>query len=76
MKKLKLCVTGLCEGDLLVAGGFTSQKASNAENVFVWWRRHALELIGFMMFKWHSDTDIYSQRRTCQLNEGQVLDAN
>ena len=30
-KTSKLCVTGLCEGNLLVTWGFPSQKASNAE---------------------------------------------
>ena len=35
-----LHVTGLCEGNPLVTGRFTSQKASNAENVFIWWRHH------------------------------------
>ena len=33
-KILKLCVTGLCEGNPLVAGGFPSQRASNAKNVY------------------------------------------
>ena len=34
----KLRVTGLCEGNPPVTGGFPSQRASNAENVFIWWR--------------------------------------
>ena len=33
-KTSKLRVTGLC------AGEFPAQKASNAENVSIWWRRH------------------------------------
>ena len=32
-KKLKLCVTRLCEGNSPVTGEFPSQRASNAENV-------------------------------------------
>ena len=45
----KLRVTGLCEvippeplceGNPPVAGGFPSQRASNAENVSFWWRHH------------------------------------
>ena len=28
-------VTGLCEGDPLVTGGFPSQRASNAENISI-----------------------------------------
>ena len=36
----KLRVTGLCEGNPPVTGGFPSQGASNAENVSIWWRVH------------------------------------
>ena len=35
-----LPVTGLCEGNPPVTGGFPSQRASNAENIFIWWRHH------------------------------------
>ena len=31
---------GLCEGNSPVTGEFPSQKASNAENVSIWWRHH------------------------------------
>ena len=34
----KLRVTGLCEGNPSVTGGFSSQGDSNAENVSIWWR--------------------------------------
>ena len=40
-KTLKLCVTGLCEGNSPVTGEFPAQRASNAENVSIWWRHHA-----------------------------------
>ena len=36
----KLCVTGLCEGNSPVTGEFPAQRASNAENVSIWWRHH------------------------------------
>ena len=36
----KLRVTGLCEGNSLVTGEFPAQRASNAENVSIWWRHH------------------------------------
>ena len=36
----KLRVTGLCEGNSQVTGEFPAQKASNAENVSIWWRHH------------------------------------
>ena len=34
----KLRVTGLCEGNLPVTCEFPAQRASNAENVSIWWR--------------------------------------
>ena len=39
-KTSKLYVTGLCEGDPPVTGGFPSQRASNVEKVSIWWRHH------------------------------------
>ena len=33
-------VTGLCEGNSPVTGEFPVQRASNAENVSIWWRHH------------------------------------
>ena len=41
-KTSKLRVTGLCEGNSPVKGEFPAQKASNAENVSIRWRRHVL----------------------------------
>ena len=37
---LKLCVTGLCVGNSPVTGEFPTQRANNAEDVFIWWRHH------------------------------------
>ena len=39
-KTSKLRVTGLCAGNSPVTGEFPAQRASNAENVFIWWRHH------------------------------------
>ena len=36
-----LRVTGLCVANLPVTGEFPAQTASNAENIFIWWRNHA-----------------------------------
>ena len=36
-------VTGLCAGNSPVTGVFPAQRASNAENVSIWWRHHASE---------------------------------
>ena len=41
-KSSKLRVTGLCEGNSPVTGEFPAQRASDAENVPIWWRHHAL----------------------------------
>ena len=39
-KTSKLCVTGLFVGNSPVTGEFPTQRASNAENVSIWWRHH------------------------------------
>ena len=41
-KTSNLHVTGLSEGNPLVTGGFPSQKASNAENISIWWSHHVI----------------------------------
>ena len=41
-KTSKLRVTGLSEGNPPVTGRFPSQRASNEENVSIWWRHHVL----------------------------------
>ena len=40
LKTLKLRVTGLCTGNSPVTGEFPAQRASNAENISIWWRHH------------------------------------
>ena len=52
-KTSKLCVTGLCGGNSQVTGEFPAQRASNAENVSIWWCRHGEILLG-------SELDVYS----------------
>ena len=44
-KTSKLRVNGLCEGNSPVTGEFPAQRASNAENVSIWWRHHANQVI-------------------------------
>ena len=39
-KTSKLHVTGLCEGNSLVTGEYPAQRASNTENVSIWWCHH------------------------------------
>ena len=40
-KTSKLPVTGLCVGNSPGTGEFPAQKASNAENVSIWWHHHS-----------------------------------
>ena len=40
--RAKLRFTGLCEGNSPVTSGFPSQRASNAENVSIWWCHHVI----------------------------------
>ena len=49
-KTSKLRVTGLCEANLPVTGEFPAQKASNAENISVWWRHH--EVPTYLQVHW------------------------
>ena len=39
-KNFKDALLALCEGNLPVTGGFPSERASNAENIFISWRHH------------------------------------
>ena len=36
--------SGLCAGNSPVTGEFPAQMASNAENIFIWWRHHLCDL--------------------------------
>ena len=49
-KPSKLRVTGLCEGNSLVAGEFPAQRTSNVENISIWWRYHVqLHFLGLKL---------------------------
>ena len=44
IKKIsKLCVTGLCAGNSPATSEFLAQRASNAENVSIWWRHQVFK---------------------------------
>ena len=43
-KTSNLRVTGLCEGNPPVTSWLPSQRASNAENVSIWWRHHVWQI--------------------------------
>ena len=51
-KTSKLRVTGLCACNSPVTGEFPAQRASNAENVSIWWRHH-------VEFKYGNDWGIF-----------------
>ena len=50
-KTSKLRVTGLCAGNSPVTGEFPAQRASNAENVSIWWRHHETSLSSSLPFR-------------------------
>ena len=50
-KTSKLRVTGLCSRNSPVTGEFPAQRVSNAENVSIWWRHHALHF-------WYTNTNM------------------
>ena len=52
-KTSKLRVTGLCAGYSTGTGEFLAQRASNAENVSIWWRHHGFNEISTIFL--HSD---------------------
>ena len=45
-KTSKLRVSGLFDRNPPLTGGFPTQKTSNAKNVSIWWRHHAMEPSG------------------------------
>ena len=49
-KTSKLRATGLCEGNSPVTGEFSSHRASNAENVSIWWRHHGGDVFQNLMW--------------------------
>ena len=59
----KLYVTGICAGNSPVTGEFPAQRASIAENVFIWWRHHImrLQVVCIIHFPhWHNPTPFLS----------------
>ena len=65
----KLCGIGLCERNSSGTGEFHAQRASNAENVSIWWRHH--EDISWRMFTLLHPSlfliDIYSVTQNCRI---------
>ena len=62
----KLRVTGLCAGNSPGTGEFPAQMASNAENVSIWWRHHAVRTnspICFINSSWLSVTYSHHEKQ-------------
>ena len=64
----KLHVTGLCGGNSPVTGEFPTQRASNAENVSIWWRHH-----GSPLLRSRSLEDVITSRRVTQLQNLPII---
>ena len=58
-KTSKLRVTGLCTGNSPETGAFPAQRASNAENVSIWWRHHGAES--------PEVKNLYTARQLCEI---------
>ena len=55
----KLRVTGLCVGNSPVTDEFPAQRASNAENVSIWWRHHVINYAFFEVKAWYCSEITY-----------------
>ena len=66
-KTSKLCVTGLCAGNSPGTGEFPAQRASNAENVSIWWRHHGLQMAQHLSMLGHQQAPLQAQCWSCLL---------
>ena len=57
-KTSKLLVTGLCVGNSPMTREFPSQRASNAENVSIWWRHHVQSVQVYARFTGNTDRQV------------------
>ena len=59
-KTSKFHVTGLCDANSPVTGEFPTQRASNAKNVSIWWRRHVLSFcVHFTVYDFALNSLVY-----------------
>ena len=61
-ENIKLRITGLRQGNSLVTSEFPWQRASNVENVSIWWRHHDCFLSIFHLSVWCMDHMKYMSR--------------
>ena len=67
-KTSKLRVTGLCAGNSHVTGEFPAQRASNVENVSIWWHHHDnkechYHVPSHRMVDWHASIFVKATRK-------------
>ena len=71
-KASKFRVTGLFEGNSPATGEFPAQRASNAENVSIWWRHHGkrifLSSVAGCQLKPH-DQDLWQPKHNTNINQ-------
>ena len=71
-KASKFRVTGLCEENSPATGEFPAQRASNAENVSIWWRHHGkrifLSSVAGCQLKPH-DQDLWQPKHNTNINQ-------
>ena len=73
-KTPKLRVTGLCAGNSPVTGEFPAQRASDAENIFIWWRHHDTETLSVLLAtcEWNKPVTDGFSKRTCVMQSFDV----
>ena len=59
-KTSKLSVTGLCEGNSLGTGEVPALRASNVENVSIWWCHHGKGMDHYMTWQYRPVSVIYT----------------
>ena len=71
-KTSQLRVTGICAGNSPATGEFPAQMASNAENVFIWWRHH--EFVIFLYKLWsHNNSLLFCLQFKCGMSAKTIL---
>ena len=65
--KKKSALPALCEGNPTVTGGLPSQRASNTENVSIWWHHHTVCVVVY-------NSSIYPEWRKITCTATELLD--
>ena len=75
-KTSKLRATGLFVGNSPVTGEFPAQRASNADNVSIWWRHHENDriIMRWRVARWYSNSRPFSFMANAQTSKLQQRD--